>query len=392
MSPRRLMVPLLFLFLLCCQATAGPLRYRVDVLDPLPGGRFAIPTDINDLGQVVGYVEMPGTGNIAYSRPVIWDRSSTPTLLWDDGFVPGYKGGKPLAINNQGVIVGKAQGSSYTGTPLPGPVLEVAVPFAWTAADGLQRLVSTAEYGPVGEAVGINDSGFIVGNLGGPSDEHHAVVWSPDGGVDLVPDCQTYYCNAQDINEAGQVVGWYPQDNGYRQAFFWDSEGGFSAILGAESIETQAYAINDKGLVVGRDSGTLTLPAGVFAWDTNAEFRYLSDADGSRMTWLTADLNNRGQVIGLYGSPNPGYVTVIWDANDGARALDSLVTDDRDWKITYVVGINNAGQIVGRAFDGINSHGVVLTPVPEPSALCLAAAGIACVLFVHTQHKGGRNA
>ena len=364
---------LAFLFLAASSATlmAGELRYRVDVLDPLPGGRCAIPTDINDLGQVVGYVQMPDGPNIAHSRPVIWDNSSTPTLLWDDGFAPGFKGGRSWAINNHGVIVGQAQASSYTGTPLPTNLVPDGRAFVWDAVNGLQRLVHPAQYAGYSEAVDINDAGQVLGNVSPPdTGEHHGIVWSADGELTLIPECQQHSCIAESINNAGHVAGNYYNDDFRVTGFFWNGGDEFLPLTPEGFRASQVYSMNERGDILGK----VIDPVGSFAqfqvlWNRETGLTFVDDLPGPPVPDPKRILRilDNGELLG-----NSDQGAYFWSPEE-VRYLSDMIDDDRPWEyIGGVTAVNRKGQIVGGGLSGGEFSLVLLTPVPEPSACSLA--------------------
>jgi probable HAF family extracellular repeat protein len=70
---------------------------------------------------------------------------------------------------------------------------------------------------------------------------------------------------------------------------------------------------------------------------------------------------------------------------DGAMVdLTSLLNPALNVVITSATGINDAGQIVDTAYNTVTGEGfgVILTPVPEPSSVILAALGGLALLAV----------
>jgi probable HAF family extracellular repeat protein len=96
------------------------------------------------------------------------------------------------------------------------------------------------------------------------------------------------------------------------------------------------------------------------------------------------DINNRGQVVGYFGSPsdvNPE--AFIWSEDSGFVNLKSLVFSTDGWDFEQATGINERGEIVGFGIFNDQVRGFLLTPVPEPSLFVLAAQSAFCgVLLV----------
>ena len=202
------------------------------------GGTFAIfngATDINDVGQVVGYT--------AYADPkVYWERA----FLWTQGGGIqdiGSLGGvftQPEAINNAGQVVGASQTRRiYHG-------------FLWSAAGGMQDLGTLPGLDGIGSyAVDINEAGQIVGGatadmtpVGLPT---HAILWTPDAGMQDLGVLAGALSNssANGINDLGQVVG-----GATSGLFVWTGESGMDFLHPTEGIGS-LVAINNRGQAVG---------------------------------------------------------------------------------------------------------------------------------------------
>jgi uncharacterized membrane protein len=345
------------------------------ILPPLAGETGAVPADVNGAGTVVGVSQrFPAAGNrrgviwrdggVAELVPApagesadtgsvrINDRhqvligihhirpggpTGRSTYLWEDGRLADLGGGaldsRPLALNERGEVLlwrrtaatdqwgevvrwsagvvsaippppglsigptprvflndaGEVAGT-FTGAPsADGTVTDV--PFRWR--DGAPTLLP----GP-GTVYGMNNGGDVVGvrfqgRLGGP------VVWRSSGTVTLPG--PPALVNA--INDRGDVTGTISGDGGAGRAVRWRD--GRAAVLDVPgSVASRSVALDADGRVLveatmaeGRSHALL--------WD------------GLRTVDLgpvqsTADLNDRGQVVGLGIDAVGGRAGVLW--------------------------------------------------------------------------------
>jgi uncharacterized membrane protein len=128
-----------------------------EILEPTPdeGYEFVAPHDINDHGIIVGAAEVLG-GLVRF--PVIWDKPGEGTVVES---VPG----QATNINNKGLVTLFAESpnrmlvwdlrrNTFTELPSLGGIDQ---PFA----------------------SGLNDRGVIVGSSSTPAGDNHAVIWEP---------------------------------------------------------------------------------------------------------------------------------------------------------------------------------------------------------------------
>lgn len=208
-----------------------------ELLSPL--GTSALPTAINDAGCIVGFT---GAGAVMWSpdltasfvadldratdvnelgQVVGWRENASLVLegfLWDQGnLVPlgtldatGQGDVLPTAVDDLGRVVGV----SYVGGEQRA--------FLWTPSAGMTEL---ADLGIVQfpfdvGANDVNDAGWIVGYAPGDAGQTE-VIWSPDGSIaelePLIPDIgpgkswQKLF-GALSINDVGQIAGWAVHD------------------------------------------------------------------------------------------------------------------------------------------------------------------------------------
>lgn len=174
----------------------------------LPGLRKA--TDINDLGQYVGY----GDDAAGVQQPYFFDG----TKLINIGTLPGgdVEATVPLALNNKGEVVGSVANNGRLRA------------FKWSVADGMVELLNS---GPLQfpfsvAASDINDAGWVVGRNSLSSGSEPA-VWDPNGNPTplamLTPNVGSTkpwkFLAAYSINEHGQIGGICARTNLGARAF-----------------------------------------------------------------------------------------------------------------------------------------------------------------------------
>ncbi|SRR6266446_33251 len=160
---------------------AGPDATASTIL-PVPTGPFmptGVAASINEKGQIVGNV-VGQIGELSAYLPAFWAGSdaASPTILPFPSFAPGpfgAGGGSAHEINDKGQIVGYVlQDGSLFGVPYPVPA-----PVLWEGPDAAAPTFLPLPPGPfsypVGYARGINDKGQIVGLA-----NYRAALWAEE--------------------------------------------------------------------------------------------------------------------------------------------------------------------------------------------------------------------
>ena len=88
-------------------------------------------------------------------------------------------------------------------------------------------------------------------------------------------------------------------------------------------------------------------------------------------------INASGQVVGWARMPTQEAHAFLWEGPTGMLDINTLISPGSGWLLNFALGVNDNGLIAGRGIapDG-QTHGFLLTPVPEPSGLmALGMAG-----------------
>ena len=280
----------------------------LEILEMPPGATQSRAIDINNHPdrQIVGTVDITGLGTRAFL-------SDGEELI----IIPPPGGGtfsSVAAINNQRQVVG----TTADRTPF-------SKAYSWK--DGKMSLIHPT-FGPKSAGLGINDSGTVVGWMGnGIASDSHVFIW--DGrtilDIGLAPNTFASWANA--VNDVGVVL--------VRGEF-------------------------DEGEPTDRINGSFVFEDGTFTdLDTLPGYDVIAGFD----------LNSNSIVVGIARAveisdePDIGF---IWH-NRVMRNLNDLLPMGSQLHIQRAEGINQSGQITGRALDQ-NSDvvGFILTPVEGP--------------------------
>ncbi len=285
------------------------------------------PAAINDAGEIAG--------TTPDHRAALWSRTAGLRLI---ELPPGFPHSEALAINRDGDVVGIAYDAGFTAHRA-----FLASSRGVTFLGGEEARVHAI--GPGDRAAGES--------VVPPRSRSQPVVWS---GVTprALEDC----CggSAQAINEAGQVVGTVYDPQGHYHAVLWDKEG-HERQIGPEGLYSAGVAVNNRGeILIQAVPGT-----------------YLFTASGLRRLDLPRKpqarvraINDAGVVVGAFGPFSDAARAFLWSPAAGFVDLNRRIRpDSKGWKLESATGINNRGEIVGKA-DTKQSEdvGFLLLPVP----------------------------
>ncbi|HEX8088350.1 MAG TPA: DUF3466 family protein [Blastocatellia bacterium] len=219
-------------------------------------------------------------------------------------------------------------------------------------------------FGLGSRATGINNYGQVAGSSFAPNAFSHAFRYTDGVGlVDLNQFSRSAITYGAGINDLGQVGGSVDASGGaggYHPFRYTDDVG--LVDLGTLPGYTFGYggAINTDGQVVGSAYGSSANPNMLRA------FRYSDDAGMEDLgtlgrNSLSQGINDSGMVVGYSETPttpmgdywNPGHAFLYSDSK-GMQDLNDLIDSPAGWELRKANGINSSKQIVGfGAHDGV---------------------------------------
>ena len=333
------------------QAPVVTEEWTITDLGVFPGGATSSSaTDINNAGQVVGFMGFP----FAQGTSFLWDAVN--------GFVDiGKFGGRdsiPHSINDNGEVVGQ---SAH-----PADTFQHA--YKWTPATGIVDL-GTIPGGRDTRAFDINDNGDIVGEavlqfieFGIPVFRPRAVIWPSDGSgpTDLGLPVGPNSASARGINNRGEIVISTASPASGHILF-----GQGSTFLQLDDTG-EAYTpngISEESAIAGR-----LIAGGGVVWDVDGRF----DLAGLGPTFVNArDVNASDTTVGDAETPS-GAIDGFVDRCGVTTALTGLLPAGSPFtQIFDAQAINDHGQIVGQGRVASGAiHAYLLEP---PATVCMTA-------------------
>jgi probable HAF family extracellular repeat protein len=251
------------------------------------------PGGINNRGVIVGEYIRPGS-----ESGFVRDRRGRFSVF----DVPGAKGTEANRINDRGQIVGEYS----QDTPIVNDSARVRAYLfdrgKITRIDVPGAMVTTA--------LGINNRGQVVGEYITGDGRSHGYLWER-GRFRTIDVPGAVATSPLDINDRGQVVGSYADDLSGRPGTlhgYLRDRGRLVTIDAPYVPYTLPYGINNRGQIVGHlrtDTTLITDTAArgfLLAKGVNGPFTPIRFPGAPRS--VAYDLNDRGQIVGLYENPN----------------------------------------------------------------------------------------
>lgn len=348
------------LFLMTGQVSAQPCGgYEVTAIIQAPkcppfGYSPTLPSGLNDLGWVVGHVISCVIGpDVAF----LWTPEGGLEAL---DMPPGASQSRAIDINN------------HPDRQIVGTVDISGLGTRAFLIDGEKLItIPPPDGGTFSSVAALNDQRQLVGTTADGTPYSKAYIWE-DGVMTIIEPTFGPRSAARDINEAGLVVGWMGTSTGVdSHAFVWNNGELQDLGLAPNTIAANARGISNTGqiLIWGlfNDNDPARRLTGSFLFE-NREFIDLGGLPAYDVI-NGAAMNSRSQVVGLaraVESSDEPDIGFIWE-NGVMTNLNDLLAMGSQLHIQIAEGINQAGQITGRALDRNNDVvGFILTPVEGP--------------------------
>lgn len=175
-------------------------------------------------------------------------------------------------------------------------------------------------------AIGLNNSGQVVGYSTTSIGQTHAFLWNHNSGINDLGTLGGSYSYALGINDFNQVIGFSYINQNDAYPFIWDEITGIHSLGSLGGTFGIAMGINNLSQVVGTSGN----PLHAFVWDKTGGIR-----DMGMSTFESQAINDHGQITGEYIS---SLGVFLWDETTG---LTNLGIQGRGH------GLNNYGEVAG---------------------------------------------
>jgi probable HAF family extracellular repeat protein len=350
----------IWVFVLASAALAAAQTYTITEIGVLKGDTESNGFAINNLGDVVGCSDVqtsegyPCTGLVAGQHAFFWHKD---VGMKDLAPLSGANVSGAIGVNDSGVIVGY---SNVMGQPATN-----FVAVQWTSKGVITNLGGLPG-GSSSAAFQINSAGEAAGDSFLSSGAVNATSWTGTKIKNLGSLPNAIFTAGLAINDGGQIVGESVFSYGppFRShAFRWN--GSTMKDLGVlqGGVTSIANAINTSGVVVGQSDGTVTGGSWhAVLWSAANKIQDLGVLPGGTYS-VAFGVNDSSVVVGYGNIFTNAAHAMVWTAAGGMQDLNFLIPANSGWVLINANAINNLGQITGYGTKAGHNHAFLLTPV-----------------------------
>lgn len=345
-------------------------QFEIELLESLVSDSYHPVVGINDAGQIAGNIA-PKDGQKA-SHAIIWKDGSLTEISDTPLGLEFYS----FSINRAGNLAGGLHAGAS----------EHAAVWRNSSITDLDSDESRKSY--TSRATCINTDGRVVGWSFITGSDPTATLWDNGTVVDLGASIKKEgYSEAHAINDNVSIVGRFDElaktQSGRKvlgsHAFVWQANNvRMLPTIGGRNAS--ADGINDRGQIVGwsnikASTGYAFISAAhATLWDANGAID-LGGLSGFTRTSAVA-INNAGQIVGSADNPPAGPVgsldtgdhhALYWDVKRRMVDLNQYLPrrlSEAGWVLIEANGINEAGVIVGTAYNAQTGLGTIFVLKP----------------------------
>jgi probable HAF family extracellular repeat protein len=345
-------------------------QLEIELLESLVSDSFQPAVGINDADQIAGNIAPKG-GQKA-SHAIVWKDGSFAEISVTPPALEFYS----FSINRAGNIAGALQAR---------PGVSHAAVWKNSSITDLDSDESRRSY--TSRATGINSDGQVVGWSFITGSDPTATFWDNGTVVDLGASIKREgYSEAHAINDKGSIVGRF--DELARTKSGRKNLGSHAVLWQANTVKmlptiggrnASADGVNDRGQIVGwsniKGSAGYAFSSAAHAtlWDGIGAID-LGGLSGFMRTSAVA-INNAGQIVGSADNPQIGagfvdagdHHALYWDRKRRMVDLNQYLPgrlSEAGWVLTEATGINEAGVIVGNAYNAQTHLGTLFVLKP----------------------------
>jgi probable HAF family extracellular repeat protein len=342
-------------------ACAAAQTYTITDIGVLKGDNESNGFFINSSGAVVGCSDTansegyPCTGTGPGQHAFYWTKSGG---LKDLGTLPGGNISGAIGLNDSGQVVGYSNTSTGLSTEFN------FTAFEWTSSGGMINLGKLSG-GNSSCAFEINSAGVIAGDSFISSSVVDAASWTNDKIKNLGGLSKSIFTAGLAINNNGEIAGESVFSYGppfTSHAFQWSSAHGMTDLGTLSGGNTSiANGLNNSDIVIGQSNSGSSLYWHAVKWDASNKITDLGTLVGGTYS-IAFGINDSSEIVGYGNIGDNAAHAILWTSAAGMQDLNNMIPANSGWVLINANAINASGEIVGYGTKGGHNHAFLLTP------------------------------